>query len=133
MTTRREFVCRAVGTTLLMLMAATTWAADPADARKFREPQQGQPPGPKLSPDDRRELREMRRERQRERFDEADRDHDRALSKDETAKVAPRLHDKFEDIDSNRDGRATPDEIRSFKRERAKMRRIERGGADPRF
>jgi hypothetical protein len=133
MTTRREWVHRAIGVALLILMAETTWAAGPADAHEFRVAQQGQPPGPKLSPEDRRELREIRRERQQERFERADKDGDRALSKDEAAKVAPRLRDNFDNIDSNRDGRATPDEIRSFKRERAKTRRIERGGADPRF
>ncbi len=135
MTTRREFVYRAIGAALLILTAETTWAADAGDrdTRKWRDSQQGQPPGQKLNPEERRELRDLRRERQRERFDEADKDGDRALSKDEAARSAPRLRDKFDTIDSNRDGQATPDEIRAFRRERAKQRRIERGEADPRF
>jgi hypothetical protein len=135
MTNRREFVYRAIGAALLILTAETTWAADAGDrdARKWRDSQQGQPPGQKLNPEERRELRDLRRERLRERFEEADKDGDRALSKDEAARTAPRLRDKFDNIDSNRDGRATPDEIRAFRRERAKQRRIERGEADPRF
>lgn len=135
MTTRREFVCRAIGAALLILTAETTWAADSGDreTRKWRESQQGQPPDQKLTRDERRELRELRRERMRERFENADKDGDRALNKDEAARVAPRLRDNFDNIDSNRDGRATPDEIRTFRRERAKNRRIERGQEDPRF
>ena len=126
---------RVIGAALLILAAETTWAADSGDreTRKLRESQQGQPAGQKLTPEDRRELRELRREKLRERFDEADKDGDRALSKDEAERSAPRLRENFDNIDSKRDGRATADEVRALRRERAKMRRIERGGADPRF
>lgn len=135
MTTCREFWHRVIGVALLIFVAETTSAADRGDreASKWRESEQGQPPGQKLTPGERRELRELRRERMRERFDNADKDGDRALNKDEAARVAPRLRDNFDNIDSNRDGRATPDEIRTFRRERAKTRHIERGQRDPRF
>ena len=119
---------RAIGAALLILMAVTSWAADPndRDERKWRDTHQGKPPIGNMSP-------EQRRERIRERFNDADQDRDRALSRDEAGRAAPRLQENFDNIDANRDGKATPDEIRAFRRERAKMRRIERGGADPRF
>ena len=105
---RWDTMHRAIGAALLILMAVTNGAAEPND-------------------------REQRRERIRERFNDADQDSDRALSRDEAGRAAPRLQENFDNIDANRDGKATPDEIRAFRRERAKMRRIERGGADPRF
>lgn len=135
MITRRQRLGRMMGAVLLISATGLAGAADTGEreARKWRETHQGQPPGQRLSPDERQQLRELRHERQRERFEQADKDGDRALSKDEAAKGAPRLNEKFDDVDANRDGRATPDEIRAFRRERAKLRRIERGGADPRF
>ena len=86
-----------------------------------------------MSPEERRDVREMRREKMRERFDEADKDGDRALNRDEAGRVAPRLQENFDNVDANKDGKASQEEIRAFRRERAKMRRIERGGVDPRF
>jgi hypothetical protein len=123
-----EKVRRTIGAALLILMAATSWAADP-NREKFRD---GRPPSGSMSPDERREIREMRRERLREKFEAADQDGDRALSRDEAGRSAPRLHENFDNGDANKDGKATQDEIRTFRRERAKMRRIERGEADPR-
>lgn len=123
-----EIVRRAIGAALLILMAATCWAADP-NRDKFRD---GRPPTGAMSPDERREIREMRRERLREKFEAADKDGDRALSRDEAGRSAPRLQENFDNVDSNKDGKATSDEIRAFRRERAKLRRIERGEADPR-
>ena len=41
-----------------------------------------------MSPEERRDVREMRREKMRERFDEADKDGDRALNRDEAGRVA---------------------------------------------
>ena len=126
---------RAIGAALLILIALTSWAADPndRDERKWRDTHGGKPPIGSMSPEERREIREQRREKIRERFNDADQDSDRALSRDEVGRAAPRLQENFDNIDANRDGKATPDEIRAFRRERAKMRRIERGGADPRF
>jgi hypothetical protein len=123
-----ENVRRAIGAALLILVTATSWAADP-NREKFRD---GRPPTGAMSPDERREIREMRRERMREKFEAADQDGDRALSREEAGRSAPRLHENFDNVDGNKDGKATQDEIRAFRRERAKMRRIERGEADPR-
>ena len=128
MNARGDNVRRVIGAALLILMAATSWAADP-NREKFRD---GKPPAGAVSPEERRELREMRRERIREKFEAADKDGDHALSREEAGRSAPRLHDNFDNVDANKDGKATPDEIRAFRRERAKMRRIERGEADPR-
>jgi Spy/CpxP family protein refolding chaperone len=132
---RGDNMRRAIGAALLALMAATSWAADPNDRddRKWRKDHDGKPPIGNMSPDERRELREMRREKMRERFDRADQDGDRALSREEAGRVGPRAQDKFDSVDTNKDGKASEEEIRAFRRERAKMRRIERGGADPRF
>ena len=127
---REENLRRAIGVALLILMAATSWAADRNNRDKSQD---GKPPIANMSPEERREVREMRREKMRERFDAADQDGDRALSRDEAGRVAPRLQENFDNVDANKDGKATQDEIRAFRRERAKMRRIERGGADPRF
>lgn len=126
MNTCGENVRRAIGAALLIVMAATSWAAD-TDREKFRD---GKPPA--MSPDERREIREMRRERMREKFEAADKNGDHALSREEAGRATPRLRENFDNVDANKDGRATPDEIRAFRRERAKMRRIERGEADPR-
>lgn len=132
---RWDIMHRAIGAALLILMAVTSWAADPNDReeRKWRDTHQGKPRIGNMSPEERREIREQRREKIRERFNDADQNSDRALSRDEAGRAAPRLQENFDNIDANRDGKATPDEIRTFRRERAKMRRIERGGADPRF
>ena len=119
---------RAIGATLLIVMSATSWAADP-NREKFRE---GKPPMGAMSPEEHREVRKMRRERAREKFEAADKDGDRALSREEAGRSTPRLNDNFNNVDANKDGKMTPDEIRAFRRERAKMRRIERGEADPR-
>ncbi|MEO5862275.1 MAG: hypothetical protein ABIW48_02790 [Burkholderiales bacterium] len=135
MTTHSQNWRRAIGAALLILAAETTWAADAGDRelRKRRDSQQGEQPNQKFTPDQHRDFRESRGEKLRQRFDAGDKDGDRALSKDEAARVAPRLRENFDNIDNNRDGRATPDEVRTFRRERAKMRRIERGESDPRY
>lgn len=80
-----------------------------------------------------RDQREQRRERLRERLDQADENSDRAISRDEAKRSMPRLHQDFDRIDSNGDGTITPDEIRAFWRERARQRRAEPGGPDPRL
>ncbi len=135
MTRGRQNLYRTLGAALLILTAETTWAADAGDreTRKGRDSERAQQSGREITPDQRRYFRESRREQLRQRFDTGDKDGDRALSKDEAARVAPRLRENFDNIDSNRDGRATPDEVRTFRRERAKMRRIERGESDPRY
>ena len=83
--------------------------------------------------EERRDLHEQRRENAQKRFNEADKNGDRALSHEEAVQSAPRLNKKFDDVDGNRDGNLTPDEIRAFRREKMRQRRIERGDTDPRF
>ena len=119
-----------IGAALLISLAATSWAADRNIPDRGKD---GKPPLVNMSPEERREVREMRREKMRERFERADQDGDRALSREETGRVAPRVQENFDNVDANKDGKASEEEIRAFRRERAKMRRIERGGADPRF
>lgn len=126
---------RAVGAALLILLTATSWTARAKDRGEdnAHDSNRSKPPMANMSPEERREVREMRREKMRERFDAADQDRDRALNRDEAGRVTPRLQENFDSVDANKDGKTTPDEIREFRRERAKMRRIERGGADPRY
>ena len=126
---RGENLRRTIGAALLILTAVTSSAADRNNPDNGKV---GKPPFANMSPDERREIREVRREKMRERFDAADQDGDRALRRDEAGRVAPRLQENFDNVDVNKDGKATPDEIRAFRRERAKMRRIDRGRDDPR-
>ena len=126
---RGENLRRTIGAALLILTAVTSSAADRNNPDNGKV---GKPPFANMSPEERREVREIRREKMRERFDAADQDGDRALSRDEAGRVAPRLQENFDNVDVNKDGKATPDEIRAFRRERAKMRRIDRGRDDPR-
>ena len=126
---RGENLRRTIGAALLILTAVTSSAADRNNPDNGKV---GKPPFANMSPEERREVREIRREKMRERFDAADQDGDRALRRDEAGRVAPRLQENFDNVDANKDGKATPDEIRAFRRERAKMRRIDRGRDDPR-
>lgn len=126
---RGENLRRTIGAALLILTAVTSSAADRNNPDNGKV---GKPPIANMPPEERREVREIRREKMRERFDAADQDRDRALSRDEAGRVAPRLQENFDNVDVNKDGKATPDEIRAFRRERAKMRRIDRGRDDPR-
>jgi hypothetical protein len=125
-----EKLRQTIGAALLILLAATSGAADRDNPDKGKD---GKPPLANMSPEERREVREMRREKMRERFERADQDGDRALSREEAGRVGPRVQDNFDNVDTNKDGKASEEEIRAFRRERAKLRRIERGGADPRF
>jgi Ca2+-binding EF-hand superfamily protein len=50
-----------------------------------------------------------------ERFRHADTDRDGAISRAEAEKHAPRLAKKFDQIDSNKDGKLTPDELRAYR------------------
>lgn len=90
-----------------------------------------------IPPDERRELfdrmreRQEMRERMRERADYAERNRGGGLSREEAGRSLPRLSRSFDEVDLNRDGVVTPDEVRVF-RER---RRVERQGmrGDPRY
>jgi Ca2+-binding EF-hand superfamily protein len=50
-----------------------------------------------------------------ERFKHADADGDGAISRAEAEKHAPRLAKKFDQIDSNKDGKLTQDELRAYR------------------
>ena len=50
-----------------------------------------------------------------ERFRHADTDGDGAISRAEAEKHAPRLAKKFDQIDSNKDGKLTQDELRAYR------------------
>ena len=50
-----------------------------------------------------------------ERFKHADTDGDGAISRAEAEKNAPRLAQKFDQIDSNKDGKLTQDELRAYR------------------
>jgi Ca2+-binding EF-hand superfamily protein len=53
-----------------------------------------------------------------ERFRHADTDGDGAISRAEAEKHAPRLAKKFDQIDSNKDGKLTQDELRAYREAR---------------
>ena len=50
-----------------------------------------------------------------ERFKHADANGDGAISRAEAEKHAPRLAKKFDQIDLNKDGKLTPDELRAYR------------------
>ena len=50
-----------------------------------------------------------------ERFKHADTDGDGAISRAEAGKHAPRLAQKFDPIDANKDGKLTQDELRAYR------------------
>jgi len=52
----------------------------------------------------------------KERFNEADADHDGFISREEADKGMPRLAPHFDEIDANHDGKLTTDEIATFLR-----------------
>lgn len=82
--------------------------------------------------DQMREQRQLRQEELRERAHAADENHDRALNRDEAQKHFPRLGKRFDQIDGNRDGVITRDEVRAFRDARARARVWAGEGDDPR-
>ena len=57
-----------------------------------------------------------------ERFKHADTDGDGAISRAEAEKNAPRLAKRFDQIDSNKDGRLTQDELRAYRETRRSLK-----------
>jgi Ca2+-binding EF-hand superfamily protein len=55
-----------------------------------------------------------------ERFKHADTDGDGAISRAEAETHAPRLAQKFDQIDSNKDGKLTQDELRAYRESKRK-------------
>jgi Ca2+-binding EF-hand superfamily protein len=92
-----------------------------ADHHKQMEKQKGE------SGTDRREQGKKRFE---EQFKKADTDGDGALSKAEVEKSMPRMARDFDAIDANKDGKVTPDEIRSHMQARMAERRKGAGKGD---
>ncbi len=93
----------------------------------------------------RQQLREERRQQRQEQFGERgeevrrlQRERDdgahqgQALNRDEAQKRFPRLGKRFDQIDGNRDGMITRDEVRAFRDARAKARVWAGEGDDPR-
>ena len=80
-----------------------------------------------------REQMEQRRDQMKQRFEaefkKADTDGDGALSKAEAEKGMPRLAKDFDAVDTNKDGKVTPDEIRA--RMQARMAEHHHGGGRP--
>jgi hypothetical protein len=70
-----------------------------------------QPPQP---PADTPERRAQMAQQMAERFKAADKDGDGALSRAEAEAGMPRLAQRFDDIDTAKTGKITPEQIRSF-------------------
>ena len=56
-------------------------------------------------------------EKAKQRFQDADTDHDGMISRDEAAKGMPRVSAHFDEIDSNGDGKLSSDELAAFMRD----------------
>jgi Ca2+-binding EF-hand superfamily protein len=67
--------------------------------------------------------REQGKKRFEEQFKKADTDGDGALSRAEVEKAMPRMARDFDAIDGNKDGKVTPDEIRTHMQARMAERR----------
>jgi len=85
-----------------------------------------------MDPDKFRQRREEMRVRRAERLRQADKNGDSAISREEAGQSMPHLSRHFEEVDANRDGRATKDEVKAF-REKRMQQRLDRHRGDPRF
>jgi hypothetical protein len=85
-----------------------------------------------MDPDKFRQPREEMRARRAERLKQADKNGDSAISREEAGQSMPHLSRHFEEVDANRDGRATKDEVKAF-REKRMQQRLDRRRGDPRF
>lgn len=63
-----------------------------------------------------------RQARAAERFKHADTDGDGAISRAEADKHAPRLAKRFDQIDGNKDGKLTQDELRAYRETRRNLK-----------
>jgi Ca2+-binding EF-hand superfamily protein len=114
--------------TLALLLAGFSSSAPDAyaqqDAERARREQQ------------REQRREQLREQMREKWQRSDQDSSGGISKQQAERNLPRLNERFDAIDRNRDGALTPDEIRSFRQQRQEQQRerlrqrIERADTD---
>jgi hypothetical protein len=75
----------------------------------------------------RRDVAQAKARMMRARFEWLDADGDRALTLAELGDDAPKLRERFVAIDSNRDGRLVPDEMRAYAKGQREQRRQQRG------
>lgn len=72
--------------------------------------------------------REMMKRRAEEWFKKVDTDGDGSISRQEAEKNAPRLAKNFDAVDTNHDGKITPDELRAARKAAEERRRSDHGG-----
>jgi Ca2+-binding EF-hand superfamily protein len=96
-------------------LTASAWAQQPAESGRTPDPQRAE------------QMRAKFQERMQERFRQADKNGDGALSKAEAENSMPRIARHFDAIDSNHDGKITQDEIRASV-EKHRIERAKRGG-----
>jgi Sec-independent protein translocase protein TatA len=140
----KKLICRGLGMSALALVLLGAWSGQQAYAQQgnaLREQRQQLREERRENRERTRELRQQRQEQMRERGDEmrrpprereADENQERALNRSEAQKHFPRLGKRFDDIDGNRDGVITRDEVRAFRDARAKARVWAGEGDDPR-
>ena len=75
--------------------------------------------------------RSARQAQAAERFRHADADGDGVVSRAEAEAHAPRLAKKFDRIDTDRDGRLTPDELRAYREAKLSSARSRASAARP--
>ena len=85
----------------VLSLTASAWAQQPVESERKPDPQRAE------------QMRAKYQERTQERFRKADSDGDGALSKAEAQAGMPRLAKDFDAIDTNKDGKITPDELRA--------------------
>jgi Ca2+-binding EF-hand superfamily protein len=99
-------------------LTASAWAQQPAESGRKPDPQRAE------------QMHAKFQERMQERFRQADKDGDGALSKAEAEAGMPRLAKDFDAIDANKDGKITQEELRAYgaKRHAQWKERGARGG-----
>ena len=93
----------------LLSITAAAWAQTPPAANPANTERKSG-----ASPEQREQQRAQMKQRFEAEFKKADTDGDGALSKAEAEKGMPRLARDFAAIDANKDGKLTPDEIRTY-------------------
>ena len=86
----------------LFTLTASAWAQQPPEPMRKPDPQRAE------------QMREHFHQRAQERFRQADKNGDGALSKAEAEAGMPRLAKDFAAIDANKDGKITPEELRAY-------------------